>query len=244
MPATGHSLFIADLHLSPELPQAVALFQHFLQETAPQAQALYILGDFFEAWIGDDDLALPFPAAIAAGLRQLTQRGVRLYLMHGNRDFLLGEGFCQASGATLLADPSLIDLYGTPTLLAHGDALCTDDVAYQAFRRQVREPAWQAGFLAKPLAERREMARQLRAQSEREKAAKAMAIMDVNPAAVAAALREHGYPRLIHGHTHRPARHVHEIDGHACERWVLPDWYEGGGYLRCDAEGCKAFSLA
>ncbi|TCS72930.1 UDP-2,3-diacylglucosamine hydrolase [Sulfuritortus calidifontis] len=243
MPDTGHSLFISDLHLSPELPQAVALFRRFLQETAARAQALYILGDFFEAWVGDDDLALPFHAGIAHDLKRLAERGVRLYLMHGNRDFLLGEAFCRASGATLLADPSLIDLYGSPTLLAHGDRFCTDDAAYQAFRRQVREPAWQAGFLAKPLAERREMARQMRAQSEREKAAKEMALMDVNPEAVAAALREHGYPRLIHGHTHRPARHLHEIDGHLCERWVLPDWYEGGGYLRCDADGCNACSL-
>lgn len=243
MPDTGHSLFISDLHLSPELPQAVALFRQFLEGPASRAEALYILGDFFEAWVGDDDLALPFHAGIAADLKRLAGRGVRLYLMHGNRDFLIGQDFCRASGATLLADPTLIDLYATPTLLAHGDRFCTDDAAYQAFRRQVREPAWQAEFLAKPLTERREMARQLRAQSEREKAAKEMAIMDVNPEAVTAALREHGYPRLIHGHTHRPAWHSHEVDGRHCERWVLPDWYEGGGYLHCDAAGCSAFSL-
>ncbi|NWG86330.1 MAG: UDP-2,3-diacylglucosamine diphosphatase [Hydrogenophilaceae bacterium] len=243
MADAGHSLFISDLHLSPGLPGAVALFRRFLSEIAPQAEALYILGDFFEAWIGDDDLALPFHADIAAALRQLSERGVRLYLMHGNRDFLLGERFCQASGASLLSDPQLIDLYGSPTLLAHGDQFCTDDLAYQAFRQQVRNPAWQAGFLAKPLAERREMARQLRAQSELEKAAKEMAIMDVNLDALAATLRKYGYPRLIHGHTHRPAHHLHEIDGHACERWVLPDWYEGGGYLRCSRQGCEAVSL-
>lgn len=242
MPA-GHSLFIADLHLSPALPRATTLFKRFLGEIAVQAEALYILGDLFEAWVGDDDLDLPFHQDIAQALAELSRQGVRLYLMHGNRDFLLGQRFLQAIGATLLDDPSLIELHGTATLLSHGDAFCTDDVAYQVFRRQVRASAWQAAFLSKPLAERRQVAQTLREQSEREKSAKEMAIMDVNAVAVAAALREHGYPRLIHGHTHRPARHLHELDDHACERWVLPDWYEAGGYLRCDANGCAAFTL-
>ncbi|MBI5938585.1 MAG: UDP-2,3-diacylglucosamine diphosphatase [Betaproteobacteria bacterium] len=243
MPSAGHSLFIADLHLSPALPRANILFKQFLRDVATRAEALYILGDLFEAWVGDDDLDLPFHLKIAQALAELQRHGVRLHIMHGNRDFLLGERFLRAAGAMPLSDPRLIDLHGQPTLLAHGDALCTDDLKYQAFRQQVRDPAWQAAFLAKPLAERRLMAQALREQSEQEKSGKAMAIMDVNADAVAEALRAHGYPRLIHGHTHRPARHVHEVDGHACERWVLPDWYEGGGYLRCDAQGCAALTL-
>ena len=243
MPAAGHSLFIADLHLSPALPRATALFKQFLRAAATQAEALYILGDLFEAWVGDDELDLPFHREIVQDLAELQRKGVRIYVMHGNRDFLLGERFLHAAGASLLRDPQVLDIHGSPTLLSHGDAFCTDDRRYQAFRQQVREPGWQAAFLAKPYAERRQMAQALREQSEHEKAGKAMAIMDVNGEAVAATLRTHGYPRLIHGHTHRPARHVHEIDGHRCERWVLPDWYEGGGYLRCDAAGCAAFTL-
>ena len=243
MPA-GHSLFVSDLHLGPDLTRATALFMRFLRDTAVEAEALYILGDLFEAWIGDDDLKQPLHREIAQAIAELGRRGVRVYLMHGNRDFLLGPRFLDATGATLLADPSLVDLHGTPTLLAHGDAFCIDDTAYQIFRRQVRAPAWQAVFLAKPLAERRDMARKLREQSELEKSAKETALMDVNETAVVAALREHGYPRLIHGHTHRPARHRHGVDGHACDRWVLPDWYDSGGYLRCDANGCEAHRLA
>jgi len=237
------TLFISDLHLDDERPFITELFEQFLRGEAREAQALYILGDLFESWIGDDDDA-SLAQRVQDALAELSRSGVATYFMAGNRDFLVGPRFAQRSGVTLLDDPARIDLAGVPTLLMHGDTLCTDDAAYQAFRRQVREPAWQAEFLAKPLAERREMARQLRAQSEREKAAKEMAIMDVNPEAVAAALREHGYPRLIHGHTHRPAWHNHEVDGRVCERWVLPDWYEGGGYLCCNAEGCNAFSLA
>ena len=242
--APPFSLFISDLHLSPDLPGATLLFQHFLQDVALHAEALYILGDLFEAWIGDDDLEFPFHAQIAGALRELTDKGVRLCLMHGNRDFLLGDAFCQATGARLLTDPSLVDLYGTPTLLSHGDAFCTDDHSYQAFRRQMRDPAYQAMLLAKPLEERRMMAQALRRESDQAKSGKAMAIMDVSPETVATCLRDHGYPRLIHGHTHRPARHVHEVDGMICERWVLPDWYEGGGYLRCSARGCESCRLS
>ncbi len=242
--APAHSLFVSDLHLSPDLPGASRLFQRFLRDVAPQAEALYILGDLFEAWIGDDDLDFPLHAEIADALRGLTGQGVGLYLLHGNRDFLLGEGFCRATGARLLPDPSLVELHGTPTLLSHGDAFCTDDEAYQAFRRQMRDPAYQAMLLAKPLAERRLMAQALRRESDQAKSGKAMAIMDVNAAAVADCLRRYGYPRLIHGHTHRPGRHLHELDGKSCERWVLPDWYAGGGYLRCGAGGCEAVGLS
>lgn len=235
----SHSLFISDLHLCPTRPRITELFQHFLRDTAPQAGALYILGDLFEYWAGDDDLGDPFNARIAQALRQASQRGVRIHIMHGNRDFLLGNLFMTDCCATLLPDPMLTDLHGTPTLLMHGDTLCTDDRDYQNFRAMVRDPQWQAGFLAKPLTARKAQIEELRRKSETEKSLKAADIMDANPQAIASALRAHRYPRLIHGHTHRPARHEHRLDGMLCERWVLPDWYETGGYLRCDAAGCK-----
>lgn len=241
----GSSLFVSDLHLAADTPAASARFLAFLNDVAPQADALYLLGDLFEAWIGDDDLASPPHAAVAAALQSLSAAGVRLFVLHGNRDFLLGPGFCAASGATLLEEPAVVDLYGTPTLLLHGDSLCTDDVAYQQFRAQTRDPAWQRALLARPLDERRQLARQLRAQSEMAKDDKTMAIMDVNAAAVAEALRKNACTRLIHGHTHRPARHLLDIDGRRCERWVLTDWDAArAGYLRCSAAGCAAVTLA
>lgn len=232
-----HTLLISDLHLAPERPAITAQFLRFARDTAAQAQALYILGDLFEYWAGDDDDdALGIQAA--AALQALSAGGTRVFLMHGNRDVLMGQALAKRCGATLLADPLLTELHGAPTLLTHGDALCTDDADYQRFRAYARDPANQEKFLAQPLAERREQMRGMRAQSEASKQRKAEAIMDVAPAAVEALLRRHGYPRLIHGHTHRPARHVHEVDGHRCERWVLNDWYERGGYLRCDSAGC------
>ncbi len=240
----SHSLFISDLHLTAERPAANERFFHFLKDTAARAEALYILGDFFEAWVGDDALAYPLHSAVAAALKALAERGVRVYVMHGNRDFLLGEDFCRASGAALLPEPHVADLYGQSTLLMHGDALCTDDVDYQHFRRMVRDSAWQAAFLRRPLAEREAMARELRNRSEQIKGDKRPEIMDVNAGAVEAAFRRHGARRLIHGHTHRPARHGVSVDGAACERWVLPDWYETGGYLACDANGCRLIMLA
>ena len=238
-----HSLFISDLHLCPTRPAINTLFARFIQDTASHAEALYILGDFFEYWAGDDDLADPFHTAIAHQLNALAKAGTRIYLMHGNRDFLIGEDFLRAASATLLPDPTLIDLYGCPTLLMHGDTLCSDDVAYQHFRAQVHSPEWQRTFLATPLAARKAQIEALRKQSEEAKSTKPAEIMDTNAGTVAATLRAHGYPRLIHGHTHRPARHVHEVDGKRRERWVLPDWYETGGYLRCDAAGCMAHTL-
>ena len=234
-----HSLFISDLHLCPTRPRITELFERFLRDTAPQAEALYILGDLFEYWAGDDDLGDPFNARITQALRQTSQRDVRLYVMHGNRDFLLGDLFMADCGAALLPDPTLIDLHGTPTLLMHGDTLCTDDHDYLAFRAMVREPHWQANFLAQPLTARKAQIEALRRRSETEKSLKAADIMDANQQAISTALRAHRYPRLIHGHTHRPARHEHHVDGMLCQRWVLPDWYETGGYLRCDAEGCE-----
>ena len=225
------ALFISDLHLSEERAAANERFIAFLEEQARGASALYILGDFFEYWIGDDDLEAPFNAVIAGLLRGLTRQGVPVLLMHGNRDFLLGEGFCRATGAVLLPDPSVVEVGGEPTLLAHGDTLCTDDHEYQAWRRVARSDEWQREFLAKPRAERRSMILGLREKSKAVIQAKPADIMDVNDGAVVQALRSHGVRRLVHGHTHRAGRHEHEVDGRRCERWVLPDWYGPGGYL-------------
>jgi UDP-2,3-diacylglucosamine hydrolase len=227
----GPTLFISDLHLTEERPAANERFIEFLEGPARQARALYILGDFFEYWIGDDDLEDPFNSVMAALLARLTAGGVALYLMHGNRDFLLGERFCAQTGARLLSDPTVHDIEGVRTLLAHGDTLCTDDLDYQNWRRTARSPDWQRQFLAKPRAERRQMIRGLREKSKAVIQAKPAEIMDVNAEAIVRAMREHGVTRLVHGHTHRPGRHRLTLEGHAAERWVLPDWYETGGYL-------------
>ena len=235
----SHTLFISDLHLSPDTPAATDTLLHFLRETAPAADALYVLGDLFEYWIGDEGLAQPFATEVASAFHALADGGIPVFFMHGNRDFLLGGQFALASGMKLLNDPTVVDLYGTPTLLMHGDTLCSDDVEYQKFRAMVRNPAWQQAFLAKPLDERVRMAREVRGKSEQAKQIKDMTIMDVTPATVTAAFRTHKYARLIHGHTHRPARHEHMVDGHGCERWVLADWYDHGSYLQCDAGGCR-----
>jgi UDP-2,3-diacylglucosamine hydrolase len=229
------ALFISDLHLSEERAAANERFIAFLEREARSAGALYILGDFFEYWIGDDDLEAPFNAVIAGLLRGLTRSGVPVYLMHGNRDFLLGEGFCRATGAMLLPDPSVVEVQGEKTLLAHGDTLCTDDHDYQAWRRVARSQEWQRDFLARPREERRRMILGLREKSKAVIEAKPADIMDVNDGAVAEALRAHGVRRLVHGHTHRAGRHEHRVDGRLCERWVLPDWYGLGGYLEAGA---------
>jgi UDP-2,3-diacylglucosamine hydrolase len=225
------TLFISDLHLTEERPEANERFISLLEDKARRADALYILGDFFEYWIGDDDLGEPFNAVIAGLLKDLTRRGVAVYLMHGNRDFLIGEGFCAATGATLLSDPTVTEINGVETLLVHGDTLCTDDVEYQAWRRKARDAAFQAEFLAKPLAERRRAVHQMREKSRQVVQEKTAEIMDVNDDAVRQAMRAHGVHRLIHGHTHRPGRHRVDLDGEPGERWVLPDWYGRGGYL-------------
>lgn len=241
MPQT---FFISDLHLAPDTPAANQTLLDFLDRTAPSADALYVLGDLFEYWIGDDGLDHPFASQVAGAFRRLSDRGVPVYFMHGNRDFLVGERFARESGMTILPDPTLVDLYGSPTLLMHGDTLCSDDVEYQKFRAMVRNPAWQQAFLAKPLAERNRMAQEVRGKSEQAKQVKDMTIMDVTPATVEAELRRHGHPRLIHGHTHRPARHEHVVDGKTSERWVLADWYDHGSYLVCDADGCRQQPLS
>ncbi len=236
------TLFISDLHLCPTRPAINRVFFDFLRVPAAQAEALYILGDLFEYWAGDDDDD-PFNAEVLAALRELAALGVALYLLHGNRDFLIGERFATACGARLLPDPTQVNLDGTPTLLMHGDTLCTDDVRYQDFRAKVRTPAWQQQFLAQSLAARKQIIAGLRAENAAEKKLKSEAIMDVTVATVEARLRNYGYPRLIHGHTHRPAIHQHIVDGRHCERWVLADWYTGGSYLHCDAQGCRVVKL-
>jgi UDP-2,3-diacylglucosamine hydrolase len=226
------TLLVSDLHLTEERPEANERFIALLEEKGRAADALYILGDFFEYWIGDDDLAEPFNAIIAGLLKDLTRRGVPVHLMHGNRDFLIGKAFCAQTGSTLLQDPTVVDIAGVKTLLMHGDTLCTDDLDYQAWRRKARDPAFQAAFLAKPLDACRQEVHQMREKSRQVVQEKNAEIMDVNDEAVRRALREHGVRRLIHGHTHRPGRHAIEVDGKRCERWVLPDWYGRGGYLR------------
>ena len=237
------ALFISDLHLTGERPAANEAFFAFLEREVPGAEALYILGDLFEFWVGDDDLAGPLNAIVAGFLANASRHGTPVFLMHGNRDFLLAGAFCEASGAQLLADPTVVDLYGTRTLLMHGDTLCTDDTAYQDWRKLCRGETWQKSFLAATLEARREQMLVLRSRSEEDKRAKPPLIMDVNQGAVLGALRGHACPRLIHGHTHRPARHAIEVDGRPCERWVLHDWYGHGGYLEVSAAGVKLFSL-
>jgi UDP-2,3-diacylglucosamine hydrolase len=174
---------------------------------------------------------------IAGLLANLTRSGVRLYFLHGNRDFLIGERFCAATGARPLPDPSVHEVEGVKTLLVHGDTLCTDDLEYQAWRRRARDPAFQAEFLAKPLAERRQAVLEMREKSRLVVQGKTPQIMDVNEDAVREAMRSHGVRRLMHGHTHRPGRHALEVDGERCERWVLPDWYGRGGYIEVNRRG-------
>lgn len=219
------TLFISDLHLQPEREDITQAFAHFLDNQAQAADALYILGDFFEVWIGDDDDA-PFNQQITQLLQQYTVQGKLLYLMVGNRDFLMGDTFATKCGATLLTDPTTIDLYGTPTLLMHGDSLCTSDTEYMAFRQQARSQVWQQALLSKTLDERRTIARQLRDQSKNMSSMKAEDIMDVTPEAVQAEMQTAKVTRMIHGHTHRPAVHKVELadNQNSAQRMVLGDW--------------------
>jgi UDP-2,3-diacylglucosamine hydrolase len=241
MPAT--TLFISDLHLCGARPAITGLFLDFLRHRARSADALYILGDLFEYWIGDEAVEQEEFHAIVRGLRELTAGGTPVSVMHGNRDFLMAHGFETATGCRLLADPARIDLHGTPTLLMHGDSLCTDDVEYMAFRAQVRNAAWQREFLARPVAERDRIVRDFREISKNSTASKKPEIMDVNQKAVEAIMREHGVRRLIHGHTHRPMEHVFDLDGRPARRMVLGDWYEQGSVLSVDAQGWVLESL-
>jgi len=240
MPRT---LFISDLHLDAGRPHITQLFLDFLETRASGSDVLYILGDLFEAWIGDDDQSA-MNLSVCRGLSQCAASGTPVFVMHGNRDFLLGEQFAEQSNCTLLQDPALIDLYGTPTLLMHGDLLCTDDTEYQAFRQTARNPQWQAGFLKKTLEERRKIAVEMRATSQEKTSAKAGSIMDVNQAAVIHTMAEKRVSRLIHGHTHRPGVHELLVAGEPAQRIVLGDWYTQGSVLECNPGGCELQSIA
>jgi UDP-2,3-diacylglucosamine hydrolase len=236
------ALFISDLHIDASRPAITDQFLGFLAAEAVRADALYILGDLFESWIGDD-AADPSQAAAIQGIHALTSRGVPCFVMHGNRDFLLAEQFGRMSGAQLLPDPLIVTLYGEPVLVMHGDALCTDDRAYQRLRATVREPAWQRQFLALSIASRRALAGAARVGSKAHTAAVEYAITDVNADSVAAALRGAGTATLLHGHTHRPAIHALQVDGRPCTRIVLGDWYDQGSLLRWDQNGPELVSL-
>ncbi|WP_101925075.1 MULTISPECIES: UDP-2,3-diacylglucosamine diphosphatase [Luteimonas] len=233
--------FLSDLHLDPQRPQITDLFAGFLAGEARDADALYILGDLFESWVGDDDPS-DAGARVADGLRALTAHGVPVAFMHGNRDFLVGDAYARRAGMTLLPDPAVILLYGRPVLLTHGDLLCTGDVEYQAVRAQTRDPRWQAGMLAKPLDARLAFAGQARAASQARAGALRDAgtmesITDVAPATVDEWFVRYGVDTMIHGHTHRPALHDLQVGTRACRRIVLGDWFEQGSVLRAYADG-------
>jgi UDP-2,3-diacylglucosamine hydrolase len=230
------TLFISDLHIDASRPPIIGRFLKFLEGEARDAAALYILGDLFESWVGDDAPDEAQSAAIA-GLHSLTAGGVPCFVMHGNRDFLLAERFCAMSGALLLPDPLIVTLHGEPVLVMHGDALCTDDRAYQRLRATVRDPDWQREFLALTVDQRLTLAGAARAGSRAHTAAMTNTIMDVNADSVASALRAAGTGTLLHGHTHRPAVHSLTVDGQARTRIVLGDWYDHGSVLRWDSGG-------
>jgi UDP-2,3-diacylglucosamine hydrolase len=236
------TLFISDLHLDPERPAVTALFLEFLATRARQADAVYVLGDLFEAWIGDDD-ETPLNLEVMHGIRACVDAGTPVFVMHGNRDFLLGERFARQSRCILLQDPACIDLYGIPTLLMHGDLLCTDDTEYLAFRDMVRNSDWQKELLAKPLAVRREIAAEMRRNSREKTAGKPESIMDVNPTEVLDAMTRHAVVQLIHGHTHRPGVHTLHVAGQPASRYVLGDWYDQGSMLECSRDGCRLQEL-
>jgi UDP-2,3-diacylglucosamine hydrolase len=237
------TLLISDLHLDGSRPRITTLFEQLLAgPEVRSAQALYILGDLVEAWIGDDDDA-PLPARIAAATRAVNDAGVPVYFMAGNRDFLLGESFARRAGLTLLDDGTVHDIEGHRTLLMHGDVLCTDDIAYQAVRRQVRQPQWQAQILGMSLDARRALAAKAREDSRAHTGSTGETIMDVNADAVAGAMRHAGVTRLIHGHTHRPAIHRFDLDGQSVERIVLGDWYEQGSLLRVTSQAVELSGL-
>jgi UDP-2,3-diacylglucosamine hydrolase len=242
------TLFISDLHLDPARPEITRLFGGFIDGEARGAEALYILGDLFEAWVGDDDPS-DTGAFVAQRLKALADSGVPVFFMHGNRDFLVGEDFARRAGMTLLVDPTRVDLYGQAVLLMHGDTLCTDDLAYQQFRAQTRDARWQQQFLAQPLQARLAFAQQARAASQARQGAlrdagTMEAITDVAADAVAAAFESNGVDTIIHGHTHRPAMHELQVGGRARRRVVLGDWYEQGSVLRVDALGMRLAGLA
>lgn len=244
------TLFISDLHLDFSRPAITGLFVDFIRSQARSADALYILGDLFEAWVGDDDPSA-VGGAVASALKELSQTGVPVYFIRGNRDFLVGQDYARRAGFRILPDPAVVVLYGKPTLLLHGDLLCTDDVAYQAFRTQTRNPDWQAQFLSQPLQARLAFAQQARAASQAHQAklreggndVRFETVTDVTPATVEATFARFGIDSMIHGHTHRPAVHELQVGDRPCTRIVLGDWYEQGSVLRVDGDGHRLESL-
>ncbi|HED33554.1 MAG TPA: UDP-2,3-diacylglucosamine diphosphatase [Gammaproteobacteria bacterium] len=223
-------LFISDLHLSPERPEIIQLYINFLNQQAAQASSLYILGDLVEYWLGDDDKAEGLNAVFSC-MKERAERGLDIYLMHGNRDFLMGQSLAQRAGCTLITEPYIAEFNNTPVLLMHGDTLCTDDVRYQQFRTLLRSRQWKEDFLGKSLTEREQIAEGLRNQSKEETQSKAEDIMDTNVDAVAQAFNQHKVPLMIHGHTHRPAIHSLTVDNKSVKRVVLGDWYSNGSVL-------------
>jgi UDP-2,3-diacylglucosamine hydrolase len=244
------TLFISDLHLDSTRPAITELFGQFVRREGKSADALYLLGDLFEAWVGDDDPS-EVGAYVASTLREVADSGVPVYFIRGNRDFLVGQDYATRAGFRILPDPAVVVLYGKPTLLLHGDLLCTDDVTYQAFRTQTRNPAWQAQFLSQPLQARLAFAAQARAASQAHQAklreggndVRFETVTDVTPATVEATFARFGIDTMIHGHTHRPAVHDLQVSGRECGRIVLGDWYEQGSVLRVDASGFRLESL-
>jgi len=237
------TLFISDLHLQDDRPDIQQCLSAFLQGPARRSDAVYVLGDLFEYWIGDDAVS-PAAAEVALQTAQLHAAGVPCFFVHGNRDFLIGPEFAKRAGLQLLPEQAVVNLYGTQTLVMHGDTLCTDDVEYQAFRRRSRDPGWQAAILAQSVDERMRMAREARDASMKHTGSSAVEIMDVNEAAVLDAFQRHRVKRMIHGHTHRPAFHSHQLpDGSHGQRIVLADWHRGGSYLEVTADRVRAVDL-
>ncbi len=230
------TLFISDLHLEEKRPDVIEAFFKFLNDKACNIDALYILGDFFEAWIGDDENT-PLQVSVKEALKNVSNSGTQIFLMHGNRDFLMGQLFCDETGATLLEDPSIVDLYGTKVLLMHGDSLCTNDLEYMKFRKNMRNAEWQTLFLKRSLQERQIVAQQLRTISQAKNKGKTLEIMYVTPEEVESIIKQHHVDTLIHGHTHRPDTHKFEVDGKVTSRIVLGDWDKDVWYLKAESSG-------
>jgi UDP-2,3-diacylglucosamine hydrolase len=230
------TLFISDLHLEADRPEIADQFLRFLETEAIHAEALYILGDLFESWVGDDDPNEHYQW-VKQALRKLTRKDVPVYFMHGNRDFMIGEDFAAETGVTILPDPAVREIHGDTVLLSHGDAYCTDDIEYQAVRKMTRDPQWQAMMLQKSLEERLAFAAQARQASMARGGTVSEEIMDVNADAINAAMHKAGVTIMLHGHTHRPAVHEISVDGEAAQRIVLGDWYDHGSVVRWDANG-------
>jgi len=237
------TLFISDLHLAADRPDIGDQFLEFLRQDTSEAEALYILGDLFEAWVGDDDPNAHY-AIIKLAIRDLVERGMPVYFMHGNRDFMIGRQFAKETGITILPDPYAVAMYGEKVLLSHGDSLCTDDVAYQQIRKMTRDPEWQATMLAKPLRERLSIAQQARQQSLERMLNLDMSVVDVNADAVTQIVLQHDVDVLLHGHTHRPAVHKVDLGERTATRIVLGDWYTQGSVVKWNLGGAELCELA